>query len=314
MIGGLGPRIQGTPQKTAGRYSGVCSHYTILLFKPPCTSAFPSKVLGVGCWVLGFATAPAQHPTPNTRAESALARREGTDSQMMAMCITDIARALDRPRIWYLKHQGIHRRLKLLESGHPAYLGLVEGLGAQQSCGEGREAIPVLREQFAGLGIAFVDDLACRMIDRVRGPFAIGATIAADQPLLQEIAFLCAAQRQQPNFLAHPEACHHRACQLGCLLDIVLRAGRYRTEQQLFGHPAAERIYNACSQVGFAVVVPIVIGHRQGHAESLATWYDRHATHRVALALEQSQQRMPRLVDRDPLAICRAQHQPAFSA
>src|SRR6266496_3764456 len=36
-------------------------------------SAFPSKVLGVGCWVLGFATPPAQHPTPNTRAESALA-------------------------------------------------------------------------------------------------------------------------------------------------------------------------------------------------------------------------------------------------
>src|SRR6266540_179255 len=35
-------------------------------------SAFPSKVLGVGCWVLGFATPPAQHPTPNTRAESAL--------------------------------------------------------------------------------------------------------------------------------------------------------------------------------------------------------------------------------------------------
>ncbi len=34
--------------------------------------AFPSKVLGVGCWVLGFATPPAQHPTPNTRAESAL--------------------------------------------------------------------------------------------------------------------------------------------------------------------------------------------------------------------------------------------------
>ncbi len=34
--------------------------------------AFPSKVLCVGCWVLGFATPPAQHPTPNTRAESAL--------------------------------------------------------------------------------------------------------------------------------------------------------------------------------------------------------------------------------------------------
>src|SRR6266545_1566250 len=38
-------------------------------------SAFPSKVLGVGCWVLGFATPPAQHPTPNTRAESALGVR-----------------------------------------------------------------------------------------------------------------------------------------------------------------------------------------------------------------------------------------------
>src|SRR6266540_4195848 len=37
-------------------------------------SAFPSKVLGVGCWVLGFATPPAQHPTPNTRAYSALGR------------------------------------------------------------------------------------------------------------------------------------------------------------------------------------------------------------------------------------------------
>src|SRR5262245_8767206 len=86
---------------------------------------------------------------------------------MMAMSVMHIARALGRPRIWYVKHQGIHRRLKLLEYGHLAYLGLVEGLGAQQSCGEGREAVPVLREQFAGLGIAFVDNLVCRMIDRV---------------------------------------------------------------------------------------------------------------------------------------------------
>src|SRR6266545_1112290 len=38
----------------------------------PAPSAFPSKVLDHGCWVLGFATPPAQHPTPNTRAESAL--------------------------------------------------------------------------------------------------------------------------------------------------------------------------------------------------------------------------------------------------
>jgi len=48
---------------------------------------------------------------PKRLLDYALARREGTDSQMMAMCITDIAGALDLLWIWYLKHQGLHRRL-----------------------------------------------------------------------------------------------------------------------------------------------------------------------------------------------------------
>src|SRR6266540_2034810 len=43
------------------------------------SSAFPSKVLGLGCWVLGFATPQPQYPTPKTRAESALAQFEAGD-------------------------------------------------------------------------------------------------------------------------------------------------------------------------------------------------------------------------------------------
>src|SRR6266508_6091175 len=50
-------------------------------------SAFPSKVLGVGCWVLGFATPPAQHPTPNTRAESALGARSTTDIDQVLIAL-----------------------------------------------------------------------------------------------------------------------------------------------------------------------------------------------------------------------------------
>src|SRR6266545_6890029 len=72
------------------------------------SSAFPSKVLGLGCWVLGFATPQPQYPTPKTRAESALGALQHVVDRLIQrlvellrvrakLCLELLGRTLDRP-------------------------------------------------------------------------------------------------------------------------------------------------------------------------------------------------------------------------
>src|SRR6266498_5766878 len=80
---------------------------------PQLPSAFPSKVLGHGCWLLGLATPPDRHPTPNTCAESALVR-------VPLSVIRRCAPPFLPPR--QIQPQGVHRSPRPAPP-HPAFPG-----------------------------------------------------------------------------------------------------------------------------------------------------------------------------------------------
>jgi len=73
--------------------------------------------------------------------------------------------------------------------------------------------------------------------------------------LLQEIAVLIAAQRQQPDLLAHAPACDHRPREIGHLLQVVLRARGHAVVDDLLGRAPAQRVDDPGAQIEILLFV-----------------------------------------------------------
>ena len=86
---------------------------------------------------------------------------------------------------------------------------------------------------------------------------------------------------EEAHLLAHPPAHHHVARQFRRRFQVVLRAGRDRSQPQLFGGASAERHCDPCLEIFLGQVMPVIGRDRLGYAQRHAARDDRDLVNRI---------------------------------
>ncbi|MEJ2021138.1 MAG: ABC transporter transmembrane domain-containing protein, partial [Maritimibacter sp.] len=71
----------------------------------------------------------------------------------------------------------------------------------------------------------------------------------------------------RPEHVAHADLRHHEACRAGDLPDVAVGAGVDLAEEDLLRHPAAERHADLVEVLLARVVIDVLLGRREGHAQ-----------------------------------------------
>ena len=145
-------------------------------------------------------------------------------------------------------------------------------------------------------------------VDELRGLLAVQAALLRHRDVEKPRA-LVAVVVDRPKSVAHPELGHHGAGDIGGALQVVLRTGRNLAQRDLFGRPAAQQHGELAVQI--AARHQIAILERQLHRvpeRAEAALHDRDLVDRIEPGQDCRDDRVPRLMVGDDLALLRAHH------
>src|ERR1700749_300414 len=199
------------------------------------------------------------------------------------------------------------------ESGDDAAnLHGLERLAVEQSLCESNHRVAVLLDDVARAAVLLADDvldLLVYLYGRVFREVAVLRYLAAEEDLL-----LLLAEGERPQ-VRHAVLADHRARQLRRTLDVVGRARRDASKEDLFGEAAAHQDGDLAEQVIFRVVVAVALWQLLRAAEGHAARDYRHLVDGVSVRHLQADERVTRLVIRgDALLLVCDDHRAALRA
>src|SRR5690606_2385470 len=204
------------------------------------------------------------------------------------------------------------RRGRPGQTRHLPDLVFVQRLALEQRLRERVQRVAVLLEQALRLLVAFADDPSDLLVHGggrrlTVGPRRVGVHRAEERVLPR-------GELHHAEAVAHAPAGDHVAHELGGLLDVVLRAGGARAEDDLFRRTAAQDADDPRAQVGLRVVVAVGVRALVRHAQRLAARYDGDAVHRVRAGDHQAEDGVAGFVVRDALPVLGAEQERPLGA
>ena len=182
----------------------------------------------------------------------------------------------------------------------------VQGLLLQELTGEDVEDVAVLGEDRPRLGVRGLDELADLVVD-VAGDLMAVVGLGAHRAAQERVAVL-GAVAHRTQFGAHAVFGHHRAGDLGGLLDIGDRTGGRLTEHQFLGRAATHGEHQPGDHLRAGHQPLVVLGHRDGVAAGAAAGQDRDLVDRLDIGHRPRRQGVSTLVVGGDLLLQLADH------
>src|SRR5918995_1384913 len=192
-------------------------------------------------------------------------------------------------------------------------LFLVQGLPLEQRPGERLELLAMLREEPAGLLVALIEDAPHLFVYDAGGLLVEGLlpTVTARSA---QVRVFAGREFYRPHLLAHPPAGDHPPRKVGGLHYVALGPCGPGAVDDLRRCPTPQGADDPRPQVGFRVVVAVVLGTLVGDPEGLPPRHDRHPVHGICSWHDEAQDGMTALVVGDTLPLLGAHQQWALGA
>src|ERR671916_3441121 len=189
----------------------------------------------------------------------------------------------------------------------------VEGFPLQQGSGERLELLAMFGQASPGLVVAFAYDPVYLGIHDAGGLLA-EMFLRAVTARSTKVRVLAGREFYRPQLLAHSPAGDHSPRKVGSLLYVAFGPGGPGVVDYLLRYPSPQGADDPRPQVGFRVIVAVLLGALVGDAQGLPPRHDRHPVDGVRPRHDEAQDGVAALVVSDALPLVWAHHQRALGA
>src|SRR5918992_4438328 len=189
----------------------------------------------------------------------------------------------------------------------------VEGLPLQQGSGERLELLAMFGQESPGLVVAFAYDPVYLGIHDAGGLLA-EMFLRAVTARSTKVRVLAGREFYRPQLLAHSPAGDHSPRKVGSLLYVAFGPCGPGVVDYLLRYPSPQGADDPRPQVGFRVVIAVLLGALVGDAQGLPPRHDRHPVDGVRPRHDEAQDGVTALVVGDSLPLLWAHQQRALWA